>query len=236
MLSTVALAEPYTKYNYIGYTVADKVLEEYKAPVTAENINSLLNGMLLRFQADNPDFSAEENAEIERLMSDIGTEIYETQQTKQHHEQADLELRQRQEQSYFERLSRIPTVYRHPTGLIFTVIDGVLPSSTYKTIRITKNLDQATMLISIHDQFEEYILGSKTETVRQTTEISKMLPALQLGLAMMNIGDTYIFYVPSKFAYGTREVGSIKANSSLTFKVTLLERCDPSNCTATHTP
>lgn len=43
------------------------------------------------------------------------------------------------------------------------------------------------------------------------------------GLQLMPVGSTYKFYIPSNLAYGNRETGPIPANSTLIFKVELLE-------------
>jgi len=43
------------------------------------------------------------------------------------------------------------------------------------------------------------------------------------GLQLMPAGSTYMFYLPSNLAYGSRESGPIPANSTLIFKVELLE-------------
>jgi FKBP-type peptidyl-prolyl cis-trans isomerase FkpA len=43
------------------------------------------------------------------------------------------------------------------------------------------------------------------------------------GLQLMPVGSTYKFYIPSNLAYGSRATVSIPANSTLIFKVELLE-------------
>ena len=43
------------------------------------------------------------------------------------------------------------------------------------------------------------------------------------GLQLMPVGSTYKFYIPSNLAYGSRATGPIPANSTLIFKVELLE-------------
>jgi len=43
------------------------------------------------------------------------------------------------------------------------------------------------------------------------------------GLQLMPVGSTYKFYIPSGLAYGSRATGPIPANSTLIFKVELLD-------------
>jgi len=43
------------------------------------------------------------------------------------------------------------------------------------------------------------------------------------GLQLMPVGSTYKFYIPSNLAYGSQATGPIPANSTLIFKVELLE-------------
>ena len=43
------------------------------------------------------------------------------------------------------------------------------------------------------------------------------------GVQLMPVGSTYMFYIPSELGYGSQGTGPIPANSTLIFKIELLE-------------
>ena len=53
--------------------------------------------------------------------------------------------------------------------------------------------------------------------------LNGVIPGWIEGLQLMPAGSTYMFYIPSNLAYGSRASGPIAANSTLIFKVELVE-------------
>jgi FKBP-type peptidyl-prolyl cis-trans isomerase FkpA len=53
--------------------------------------------------------------------------------------------------------------------------------------------------------------------------LNGVIPGWIEGLQLMPAGSTYMFYIPSNLAYGSRASGPIPANSTLIFKVELVE-------------
>jgi FKBP-type peptidyl-prolyl cis-trans isomerase FkpA len=52
--------------------------------------------------------------------------------------------------------------------------------------------------------------------------LNRVIPGWTEGVQLMPVGSTYMLYVPSELAYGSRATGPIPANSVLVFKIELL--------------
>jgi FKBP-type peptidyl-prolyl cis-trans isomerase len=52
--------------------------------------------------------------------------------------------------------------------------------------------------------------------------LSRVIKGWTEGVQLMPVGSTFKFYIPSDLAYGSRNTGSIPANSTLIFKIELL--------------
>jgi len=96
---------------------------------------------------------------------------------------------------------------------VVTVGDGPMPTEA--------------STVSVH--YEGTLLdGTVFDSSYETGEpvsfpLNGVIPGWTEGLQLMPVGSTYKFYIPSNLAYGSRSTGPIPANSTLIFKVELLE-------------
>lgn len=56
-----------------------------------------------------------------------------------------------------------------------------------------------------------------------TMRLENLIPGWTEGIKLMNVGDKYRFYIPSKLGYGSSKTGIIPAYSVLIFDIELFE-------------
>ncbi|MBD5778902.1 FKBP-type peptidyl-prolyl cis-trans isomerase [Pelagicoccus sp. NFK12] len=56
-----------------------------------------------------------------------------------------------------------------------------------------------------------------------STKLDKLIPGCREAIKLMNVGDKYRFYVPSKLGYGRTQQGDIPPYSVLVFEIELYE-------------
>ena len=102
------------------------------------------------------------------------------------------------------------------SGLQYEIItkgDGPMPTET-STVSV---FYEGTLI-------DGTVFDSSYETGDSVTfPLNGVIKGWTEGLQLMPVGSTYMFYIPSNLGYGSREGGSIPANSALIFKVELLE-------------
>lgn len=118
--------------------------------------------------------------------------------------------------AFLEENGRKESVITTESGLQYEVItlgDGPMPNET-STVSVfyEGTLLDGTIFDGNFDSGEP-ISFSLNGVIAGWTE----------GLQLMPAGSTYKFYIPSNLAYGARDQGPIPANSTLIFKVELLE-------------
>ncbi|TFG89729.1 MAG: FKBP-type peptidyl-prolyl cis-trans isomerase [Candidatus Atribacteria bacterium] len=118
--------------------------------------------------------------------------------------------------AFLEENGRREGVVTTESGLQYEVIakgDGPMPDeSSTVSVFYEGSLIDGTIFDSSYDS---------GDTV--SFPLSGVIPGWTEGLQLMPVGSTYLFYIPSNLAYGSRATGPIPANSTLIFKVELLE-------------
>lgn len=118
--------------------------------------------------------------------------------------------------AFLEENGRREEVITTESGLQYEVItkgDGPMPvESSTVSVFYEGTLIDGTIFDSSYET---------NDTV--SFPLSGVIPGWTEGLQLMPVGSTYKFYLPSNLAYGSRATGPIPANSTLIFKVELLE-------------
>ena len=107
-------------------------------------------------------------------------------------------------------------VVETPSGLQYKVVKmgtGAKPSATDKVkVHYHGTLIDGTVFDSSVQRGEPITFG-----------LNQVIAGWTEGVQLMPVGSKFIFYIPSKLAYGDRAAGSIKPGSTLIFEVELLD-------------
>lgn len=138
---------------------------------------------------------------------------------------SDVEAKKAEEESmktmedgiaFLEENGRRAEVMTTESGLQYEVItkgDGPMPDET-STVSV---FYEGTLI-------DGTVFDSSYETNDTVSfPLNGVIPGWTEGLQLMPAGSTYKFFIPSNLAYGSRATGPIPANSTLIFKVELLE-------------
>jgi FKBP-type peptidyl-prolyl cis-trans isomerase FkpA len=118
--------------------------------------------------------------------------------------------------AFLEENGKKENVLTTESGLQYEVVtlgDGPMPTETSSvSVFYEGTLIDGTVFDSSYDT---------GDTV--SFPLNGVIPGWTEGLQLMPVGSTYMFYIPSNLAYGSRATGPIPANSTLIFKVELIE-------------
>jgi FKBP-type peptidyl-prolyl cis-trans isomerase FkpA len=118
--------------------------------------------------------------------------------------------------AFLEENGRKENVITTESGLQYEVVtlgDGPMPIETSNvTVLYEGTLLDGTIFDGNFDSGEPI-----------SFDLNRVIPGWTEGLQLMPVGSTYMFYLPSNLAYGSSASGPIPANSTLIFKVELLE-------------
>ncbi|MET1219261.1 MAG: FKBP-type peptidyl-prolyl cis-trans isomerase [Glaciecola sp.] len=109
-------------------------------------------------------------------------------------------------------------------GNISTTVSGL----QYEVLSKGTSTEQPTASDTVKVHYHGTLLNGKVfdSSVDRGTPISfplhRVIPGWTEGLQLMNVGDTFRFYIPAHLAYGNNAAGTIPPGSTLVFEVELL--------------
>jgi len=102
------------------------------------------------------------------------------------------------------------------SGLQYKILRAAEGRKPGPTSRVTVNYEGKLLDGTIFDS--SYDRGKPN-----TFGLNEVIPGWTEGVQLMSVGSMYEFIIPPALAYGNRELPGIPANSTLKFKVELLE-------------
>ena len=121
--------------------------------------------------------------------------------------------------AFLEENGKRDGVTTTPSGLQFEVITEGKGAKPIETTNVTVNYEGTLIDGEIFDS--SYESGEPVSFA-----LNGVIPGWTEGLQLMTVGSTYKFYIPSNLGYGPRGTGPIPGNSTLIFKVELLEMAE----------
>ena len=111
---------------------------------------------------------------------------------------------------FFEENKNKEGVSTTDSGLQYEIItqgDGEKVPETVKSITVNYSM-AANTPENVVDQSNDMMFG-----------LDQLIPGVQEGIKLMNVGSKYRFYIPPELGYGSESVGAIEGNSVLIFDV-----------------
>lgn len=121
-------------------------------------------------------------------------------------------------QAYLARVDKEPGVVALPSGLRYKVVSSPDPKAPQPSADATVKINYEGKLIDGTVFDSSYERGTPADF-----PLSRLVKAWQMALPMMHKGDTWMLYVPAELGYGQADMGAIPPNSTLVFKIQLLD-------------
>lgn len=121
-------------------------------------------------------------------------------------------------QDFLAKVAKEPGVVTLPSGLMYKVVAAPDPNAPKPAADATVKINYEGKLIDGTVFDSSYERGTPA-----SFPLSRLVKAWQVALPMMHKGDTWMLYVPSDLGYGTADMGAIPPNSTLVFKIQLLD-------------
>jgi len=121
-------------------------------------------------------------------------------------------------QAYLARIDKEPGVVALPSGLRYKVVSSPAPNAPKPSPGATVKINYEGALIDGTVFDSSYRHGAPADF-----PLAGLVKAWQMALPMMHKGDTWMLYVPAELGYGQADMGAIPPNSTLVFKIELLD-------------
>ncbi len=121
-------------------------------------------------------------------------------------------------QEFLAKVSKEPGVVTLPSGLMYKVVSAPDPNAPKPSADATVKINYEGKLVDGTVFDSSYERGTSA-----TFPLSRLVKAWQVALPMMHKGDTWMLYVPAELGYGQADMGAIPPNSTLVFKIQLLD-------------
>ncbi len=120
--------------------------------------------------------------------------------------------------AFMEKTGKEPGVVTLPSGLMYKIVSSPNPTapSPKASDTVTINYEGKLLDGSVFD-------SSYARNEPASFPLGQLVEAWRIALPMMHKGDTWMLYVPSKLGYGEADMGEIPPNSTLVFKIQLLD-------------
>lgn len=121
-------------------------------------------------------------------------------------------------QDFLAKIDKEPGVVALPSGLRYKVVSSPDPNAPKPPADATVKINYEGKLIDGTVFDSSYERGTPA-----TFPLSRLVKAWQVAVPMMHKGDTWMLYVPADLGYGQADMGAIPPNSTLVFKIQLLD-------------
>ncbi len=121
-------------------------------------------------------------------------------------------------QAFLAKVDKEPGVVALPSGLRYKVVSAPDPNAPKPSADATVKINYEGKLIDGTVFDSSYERGTPANF-----PLARLVKAWQVALPMMHKGDTWMLYVPADLGYGTSDMGTIPPNSTLVFKIQLLD-------------
>jgi len=120
--------------------------------------------------------------------------------------------------AFLDKIAKQPGIKKLPSGIYYKLLSPEHPKAAKPLVtdQVTVNYEGKLINGQVFDSSFQ-----RGEPV--TFPLQQLVPAWQIAIPEMHIGEIWEIYVPSELGYGAVDQGPIPANSTLVFKIQLID-------------